>query len=118
MAQRIPGVRRLLPRCVALGLALAVMIGGAACSVIVENRTDQCSADADCEAFGGYPQCVEGVCVARDLNPPGCFPYEPAETSQYLNQCTGAECTPFDNCARLGLCGGATLPPLSPPPAP
>ncbi|HSO00374.1 MAG TPA: hypothetical protein VLS89_18910, partial [Candidatus Nanopelagicales bacterium] len=88
------------------------------CSVIIEGRTDQCSTDADCEAFGGYPRCTEGVCVARGASPPGCYPYEPTETPEYINHCTESECAPFDNCARLGLCGGARLPPLSPPPEP
>lgn len=32
--------------------------------------------------------------------------------------CPDNLCVPFDNCARLGLCAGATLPPLVAPPKP
>ncbi len=34
----------------------------------------------------------------------------------YNEKCTNSSCVPFDNCARIGLCDGAALPALIPPP--
>jgi len=104
-----------------LAVALALLgsiaaLSATACSVIVDTNDNQCTTDADCERFGNYPACVEGACVPADRHPAGCYPKEPTETTQFINRCTDAECVPYDNCARLGLCGGAKLPPASPPP--
>lgn len=44
----------------------------------------------------------------------GCFEGTPTTNDQFLNACTPAECTPFDNCARLGICDDA-LPGVKPP---
>lgn len=44
----------------------------------------------------------------------GCFTGTPTTTEQFLNACTTAQCTAFDNCAKLGLCDGGMLGP-SPP---
>jgi hypothetical protein len=97
-----------------LALAFAALAG--ACSVLVEDQTDQCAIDADCEEFGNHPYCIDGICVESGLGPPGCFLGEPATNEQFQNQCTSSQCEPFDNCTRLGLCSGSQLPPLVPPP--
>lgn len=47
---------------------------------------------------------------------PGCFEGTPTTNEQFLNACSHADCVPFDNCARLGVCDGA-LPGVSPPDA-
>ena len=99
-------------------LLVGIALSWAGCSVIVEGETNQCVSDADCAAFGTHPFCIEGICVESGLGPPGCF-YGAAQTNdEFQNQCTDSQCIPFDNCARLGLCGGAELPPLIDPPAP
>ncbi len=49
---------------------------------------------------------------------PTCFSGTPTTDVQFYNQCTNATCVEFDNCARLGLCNGAALPPLVDPPTP
>lgn len=119
MPLRSPGARRRRPPSAAALLLLSLLaaaISPAACSVVVDAGDSQCATDADCERFGDYPACVEGVCVIADRNPPGCYPKEPAETSQFINHCTDSECMPYDNCARLGLCNGAALPPAVAPP--
>jgi hypothetical protein len=48
----------------------------------------------------------------------GCVPKVPTSDPDFLNEtCTTAQCIDFDNCTRLGLCGGdASLPPLVTPP--
>jgi hypothetical protein len=51
------------------------------------------------------------------LAPPGCFSGPPATSLEFQNACTGAAFEVFDNCARLGVCDGAALPPLVTPPA-
>ena len=74
----------------------------------------QCSADTDCARFEtgntAYAVCSQGICVDSGLGPKGCFSGTPTTTIQYLNACTAAQSMPFDNCARLGLCGAAALP--------
>ena len=94
-------------------LALA---GLPACSLLVEHETNQCATDADCAKYGPHPFCQQGVCVESGLGPAGCFYGAPGSDEQFLNQCTTLACVPFDNCARLGLCNGATLPPVLPKP--
>ncbi len=42
----------------------------------------------------------------------GCYACPPTATEQYLNACTGAQCSPFDNVARWPLYNGGKLPPL------
>lgn len=44
--------------------------------------------------------------------PNGCFDCPPKKTVEFLNACTDAQCTPFDNAARLPLYNGGNLPPL------
>ena len=48
----------------------------------------------------------------------GCFSCEPTSTEQLLNACTTAECTPFDNAARIpGYAAGDVLGEPTPAPA-
>jgi ABC-type phosphate transport system substrate-binding protein len=90
----------------ALGGALWIASG--ACSVLLDHNANQCQTDDDCSRFGGHPFCQAGACVESGLGPTGCFYGSPTSTTQFLNQCTTSTCTPFDNCARLGLCGPGT----------
>jgi hypothetical protein len=53
--------------------------------------------------------------VASGLQPADCFYGTPTQPQDFLNQCGLAECLSFDNCARLGLCDGGALPPLTTP---
>ncbi len=50
------------------------------------------------------------------LNPPGCFAGTPQTNAEIINACTNAQFVVIDNCARIGLCDGGTLPALVPPP--
>ena len=103
------------------GLLVAITVvvfSWAGCSVIVEGETNQCASDADCAEFGTHPFCIDGICVESGLGPPGCFYGAAQTTDEFQNQCTDSPCIPFDNCARLGLCGNAELPPLIDPPPP
>ena len=98
-------------------ILLVLLTGG--CSLIVDHNGSQCTIDADCLHFGGHPYCKSGVCVASGLGPDGCFAGTPQTTQDYLNACSIAECVPFDNCARLGLCDSsmqmpATVDPTNP----
>jgi hypothetical protein len=43
---------------------------------------------------------------------PGCFCGAPAQPSDFLNGCTDAQCTPFDNATRAPLFKDGKLPPL------
>lgn len=112
-ALRAPTSRRhKLARAAAL---IALLLTAGACSLIVQRSTDQCQSDKDCEHFGGHPLCQQGLCVATGLGPPGCFYGDAGTADQIQNQCTTAQCLPFDNCMRLHLCNGAALPQLIPP---
>jgi len=89
---------------------------------MVDRGMVQCSVDTDCARFETgatlHAVCSQGVCVNSQLGPKGCFSGTPTTTAQYLNACTTALNIPFDNCAKLGLCGtGAVLPDPVPPPA-
>ena len=92
----------------ALAAATALWAGG--CTFLVD-RSAQCKTDADCTRFGGHPFCQGGVCVPSGLGPDGCVYGTPQQQSDYLNACTTASCQPFDNCARLGMCGADVAPP-------
>jgi len=91
----------------------------AACSLLLDHGATQCQSDGDCEKFGNHPYCENGVCVPSGLGPKDCFYGNPQQPGDFLNQCSNAECSSFDNCARLGLCGDASnlSSPLTPPPA-
>ena len=98
-------------------LASVFLMAAGGCSLALDTESAQCTTDADCEHFGTYPLCQEGVCVPSGLGPQGCFRGNASSEEQFLNQCTRAECQPFDNCARLGLCNpGEPLPDLVPRP--
>lgn len=101
-----------------VALGVGVVLSSGACSLLVEKEQKQCVVDKDCQRFdaGSLPICSLGVCVASGLGPPGCFRGTPAREEELLNQCTTGKCVPFDNCARLGLCSGATLPATKDPP--
>jgi len=105
-------------RKVAAGILAALIMAAGACTFIVQDKSDQCTSDADCEHFGSHPFCKEGVCVESGLGPPGCFYGDAGTTEQIQSQCTTAQCLKFDNCARLHLCGGDSLPELVSPPKP
>jgi hypothetical protein len=44
--------------------------------------------------------------------PNGCFACAPQANKEFLNACTNAQCSPFDNVARLPLYNGGNLPPV------
>jgi hypothetical protein len=76
----------------------------AGCSLVVDHGSTQCKTDADCASFGSHPYCMNGVCVPSGLGPAGCFYGTPQQQSDYANACTTAQCEPFDDCGRIGLC--------------
>jgi hypothetical protein len=102
------------------------------CSAIVDSSARQCQTDDDCRhTDAGYGTCSsEGLCVqgtppgpGQDAavpigGPPNCVQGTPASDLEFLNRCTRSQFLKFDNCERLGLCDGATVPILDPPPAP
>lgn len=118
-----------------IGLLMTLgLVATGACSLLVESKTDQCQTNTDCAKFGAYSVCSDGVCTkpsgtggtgggssssssgaGGSGDDAGCFLGTPATDPQFLNQCTDAGCEPFDNCARLGLCDDAGLPPLLSP---
>ncbi|WP_163994288.1 hypothetical protein [Pyxidicoccus caerfyrddinensis] len=98
-------------------LAPVLLMAASGCSLALDTESAQCSTDADCERFGTYPICQEGVCLPSGLGPQGCFRGAATSEEQFLNQCTRADCVPFDNCARLGRCNpDEALPDLVPRP--
>ncbi len=99
--------RRTTARRRAAALA-AALLASAACTALVDRSSSQCSVDADCAHFGGHPYCQAGVCVASGLAPANCFYGNPKQPSDFLNQCSTAQCLLFDDCQRVGLCGGAS----------
>src|ERR1700733_2732096 len=112
---RTPRISR-VRRVVVLLAFLALFV--AACSVLFDHNATQCSTDTDCDKFAGHPYCMGGVCVPSGLGPAGCFFGTPMAQSDFENQCSTAECQPFDNCGRLDICDpDAGVPPaVTPPP--
>jgi ABC-type phosphate transport system substrate-binding protein len=111
---------RLKVRRLAGAVALGMMLVCAACTLLLDRNSVQCQTDGDCARFGSHPYCNNGLCVASGLSPKDCFYGTPQRPKDFLNQCSAVQCLSFDNCSRLGLCGGAsninaTLAP--PPPA-
>jgi hypothetical protein len=97
-------------------VALALIGALAGCSFVLDSDKVQCQVDSDCNShFEGHPVCQEGVCKDLGLGPQSCFLGTPTNQSQYLNACSTSRCVPFDNCDRLGLCSGATVPAASEP---
>jgi len=88
--------------------ATALLLATGACTVLLDHGATQCTSDDDCARFGSHPFCQAGVCVPSGLGPPSCFYGAPQQPADFLNQCGTASCLSFDDCQRLGLCGGAT----------
>jgi hypothetical protein len=88
--------------------ACTLLLASAACTALLDRNAIQCQTDGDCVQFGGHPYCQGGVCVASGLGPADCFFGTPQRPQDFLNQCSTAQCLAFDNCQRLGLCGGAS----------
>jgi hypothetical protein len=87
-------------------LALAAITG---CSLTIDTRATQCTIDSDCRHFDEHAVCRQGVCGPPELQPPGCFPREPVEPSDFANHCTTAQTFQFDNCMRLETCDDGSL---------
>jgi hypothetical protein len=108
-------------------LALGLAAAGAGCTLMVNRSATQCTTSDDCAPFIAGGVCVRGACESPTgtegidagtdasgvLGPPGCFTGTPATDVQFYNRCTNADHLAFDNCARLGLCNGATYDPTS-----
>lgn len=116
-----------------------LLVAVAACSLIVDPKAEQCSGPGDCAKFSGTV-CAQGFCVSSSAlvdgggepnNPDadasgsdgeagavdaGCVPQTSTPDELANDTCTNADCVPFDNCARLGVCDGG-LPALVVPPA-
>ncbi|NUP07293.1 MAG: hypothetical protein HOW73_14660 [Polyangiaceae bacterium] len=60
---------------------------------------------------GGAPEGGNGA-GGNCEGPDGCFACEPTKNEHFLNACTEAQCSPFDNEARLPLYNGGDLPPV------
>jgi hypothetical protein len=102
---------------VAWALMLVAAAVSGACSLLIDDNSNQCASNEDCERFGTFPLCQEGICVPSGLGPPGCTKRNPPNTAEEIqSQCTTAQCIPFDNCGRLGVCDGGALPDLIPRP--
>lgn len=127
-------------------VAFGLVVASAACSLLVNTDATQCSTDGDCAGFAAGAVCRDSVCVkpggpgngadgdiegstngegggdgGGDGGPLGpCqtngFRGTPTTNAEFLNHCTAAQCLPFDNCAKLGLCGADAgfLPPVDP----
>lgn len=102
----------------AAGIGLLAAFGG--CSVLLDHGTTQCHTDSDCLSLGVQPSvdqhtCQSGVCVNTGIT---CFGGTPDASTQFLNHCTAGTCVPFDDCARLGVCGDDDPPDAVDPPPP
>src|SRR6202142_2676949 len=101
------------------GIAAAgLVLGSAACTLLLDRSATQCQVDGDCAKFGSHPYCQNSVCVSSGLGPSDCFYGTPQQAADFENQCTTAHCFPFDDCARLKLCPGSSAPSPIMPPAP
>ncbi|MBI5547552.1 MAG: hypothetical protein HY901_27025 [Deltaproteobacteria bacterium] len=89
-----------------------------ACSFLMDSQEVQCSTDDDCIGYeDNHPFCRNGICVPSGFRPAGCYYGTPSAQAHYLNACSTAQCEPYDNCARLGLCDATkALPPTVGPP--
>jgi len=99
--------------------AVVLVMTSAACTALLDRDATQCQADGDCVHFGSHPYCRGGVCVSSGLGPANCFTGTPQQPQDFMNQCSTAQCVPFDNCQHLGMCGPDSSEPdaaLVPPP--
>ena len=123
-----------------------LLVSTAACTLLLDRSTKQCSVDGDCTQFGAGVSCVNNLCVGGATDGPngdgsladgnssegsssqdggvifeggfdGCFRGTPTTQAELLNACSAAECMPYDNCAMTGLCNDAALPDPTPPDA-
>jgi hypothetical protein len=92
----------------AASVLVTTLLALGACTALVDRDATQCTSDSDCARFGDHPYCQAGVCVASGLGPANCFYGNASQQTDFLNQCSTAQCLSFDNCQRLGLCGGAS----------
>ncbi len=105
------------PRRWARVVAAGLLVGSAACTLLLDRSATQCQVDGDCLKFGGHPFCQSNVCVDSGLGPPDCFYGTPQTQAQFQNQCTTSQWFPFDDCKRVKSCG-SSLPTPMPPPSP
>jgi hypothetical protein len=121
----------------------AAVLALASCSIVAARKsTDQCTNDAECTRFPGtICDTIQRVCVALDSGSLGtgggaadagddscvrssgtgmttCFACAPSTATELLNACTGAQCEPFDNSARIAdfVPGQALRDPIVNPP--
>lgn len=101
-------------RATATGATIVVLCALSGCTFLIDSKASQCSADSDCESFGGHPFCREGVCVKSGLGPDGCFFGTPMVQTDYLNACTTSTFVAYDNCnkLKLGCPGGTAMMPM------
>jgi len=103
-----------------LGLAAALAIAAAACSLGNVSH-DDCTGDAQCSAaFGAGSRCDQGFC--SPATSPGCqktgadgracFGCAPKTAGDFLNACSDATCSPFDDKRLTKLTPDGGLPPL------
>jgi hypothetical protein len=94
----------------ATGVAFAIAITVAACSLVGNIKHDDCTSDAQCiSLFGAGSKCSAGYCSSvqkegcEGVTSAGvpCFSCPPERGLEFENACTDAECAPFDNKARL-----------------
>jgi len=86
--------------------ALAFSLDG--CSPTTDTPDANDVADAATIVDAGTPDAGESC-----LDAGGCFSCPPTVTREFLNACTGTDCSPFDNATRLGgLLPDGGLPPL------
>ena len=110
-------------------LFVGSLLASAACTLILDRSTSQCSTDAECAHFQPGAVCRSGVCVSAASasggpgggldggGQDGCVPLDPTKehtNDEFLNACTTAQCVPFDNCATIGACDGGFLGPTFP----
>jgi hypothetical protein len=98
--------------------AVGLLLGSAACTLLLDRSATQCQTDNDCLKFGAHPYCENSVCVDSGLGPDPCFFGTPQQPQDFENQCTTSYYAPYNNCANIELCPGSPIPPLIAPPMP
>jgi hypothetical protein len=85
---------------------IALALGTAGCTFVLDNQKNQCETNADCAHFKGHPLCDDGVCVVSGLMPDDCIVLNgpPKNQNEFLNACSTSKCVPFKNCDHLKLC--------------
>ena len=75
--------------------------------------TSSSSGGGDGGAGGGTTSSTGGTGGAPNCDGPnGCFSCPPTKNVEFLNACTDAQCSPFDDKARLPLYNNGNLPPV------